>query len=125
MTERPAPSFGAAYFALGIPIFIVLATMNAAGYRYGASDHALYIPAILRHLDPSLFPRDFRLIDTQARLMLNDDVIAAVVRVTGISLQRLFLAGYLATLGLLFVAAVRFGSRLYRTQGAVLAAAAA
>jgi hypothetical protein len=86
--------FGIQHLTFGIAAlaaFVLLCTMNAAGYRYGASDHALYIPAILRHLDPSLFPRDFRLIDTQARLMLNDDVLAAVVRVTGVSLQHLFL----------------------------------
>src|SRR5689334_24955806 len=77
--------------AVGFGAFVLVCTMNAAGYRYGASDHALYIPAILRHLDPALFPRDFRLIDTQARLMVNDDVIAAIIRVTGVRLQTLFL----------------------------------
>src|SRR4051812_1246360 len=99
--------------------------MNAAGYRYGASDHALYIPAILRHLDPALFPRDAPLIDTQARLMLNDDVIAAIVQVTNVSLPHLFIAGYIVTLLVLFAAAIQLGSRLYRTHGAVIAAAAA
>ena len=39
-------------------LFVVLATLNSAGYRYGASDQALYIPAVLRHLDPALFPQD-------------------------------------------------------------------
>ena len=34
--------------------------MNSAGYRYAASDQAFYIPAVLRHLDPALFPRDAR-----------------------------------------------------------------
>ena len=43
--------------------FIVLCTMNAAGYRYGASDQAFYIPAVLRHVNPALFPRDAPLID--------------------------------------------------------------
>ena len=99
--------------------------MNAAGYRYGASDHALYIPAVLRHLDPALFPRDSGLIDTQARLMLNDEAIAAIVRITGVSLTHLFLTLYLATLGLLLFVALRLGSLFYSTRGASIALAAA
>jgi len=51
------------FWALGLAGFVLLCTMNAAGYRYGASDQALYIPAVLRHVDPALFPRDARLID--------------------------------------------------------------
>ena len=39
--------------------FILLATLNSAGYRYGSSDQAFYIPAIRHQLDPSLFPRDW------------------------------------------------------------------
>ncbi len=117
--------FSIQHLAFAIPVFIVLCTMNAAGYRYGASDHALYIPAILRHVDPALFPRDSRIIDTQARLMLNDDVIAAIVRLTGVPLPGLFFACYLLTLALLFFAIVRLGGHFYRTRGAIIAAAAA
>ena len=69
--------------------FVLLATLNSAGYRYAASDQAFYIPALVRHLDPSLFPRDAPLIDSQARLMVIDDAEAAVVRFTGLSIQRL------------------------------------
>ena len=50
---RPLPS------AVAVA-FVLLATLNSAGYRYGASDQAFYIPAVLRHLDPALFPRDAR-----------------------------------------------------------------
>ena len=46
--------------------------MNSAGYRYAASDQAFYIPAVLRHLQPTFFPRDARLIDAQARVILSD-----------------------------------------------------
>lgn len=105
--------------------FIVLATMNAAGYRYAASDQAFYIPAILRHLDPALFPRDAPLIDAQAHIILVDDVVAAVVRTTGASLQHVFLALYVATLLLLYIGAVQIAARLYRTRQAAIALAAA
>ena len=106
-------------------LFVVLATMNSAGYRFAASDQAFYIPAILRQLDPALFPRDTGLIDSQARLTLIDEISAAVVHLTGLSLQHLFFALYLLSLLLLFAAAVAIGSRLYRTGWAVVALGAA
>jgi hypothetical protein len=99
--------------------------MNAAGYRYAASDQAFYIPAILRHLDPALFPRDAPLIDAQAHIILVDDVVAAVVRLTGASLQQVFLVLYLATLLLLYIGGMRLAARLYRTRAAAVALAAA
>jgi hypothetical protein len=106
-------------------LFVLLATMNSAGYRYGASDQAFYVPAIVRHLDPALFPRDAALIDSQARLTVADEAIAAVVRLTGVSLQSLFVVLYIATLMLLLAAAARIASRLYRTGWAVVALGAA
>ena len=99
--------------------------MNAAGYRYAASDQAFYLPAIVRHLDPALFPEGAALIDSQARLTVIDEIAAGTVRVTGISLQYLFLALYVGTLVLLAAGAMRIGARLYRTGWAVAALGAA
>ena len=53
-----------------------------AGYRYGASDLAFYGPAVMRHLDPALFPRDRVVIDAQARLTLMDESVGTLARVT-------------------------------------------
>ena len=99
--------------------------MNAAGYRFAASDQAFYIPAILRRLDPSLFAGSAGLIESQAALTLIDEIAAGVVRLTGISLQALFLASYVGTLVLMAAAAIHIGSRLYRTGWAVAALGAA
>jgi hypothetical protein len=106
-------------------LFVVLATMNSAGYRYAASDQAFYIPAIMRHIDPRLFPRDAALIDSQATLTVIDEISAALIHLTGLSLQHLFFALYLLSLLLLFGAAIAIGSRLYRTEWAVVALGAA
>ena len=105
--------------------FVLLATLNAAGYRYAASDQAFYIPAALRHLDPRLFPRDAALIDAQAHLVAVDRLIAAAVRTTGASLQSVFLVSYLLTLLLLYAGIVRLGARLYGDRWTVIALAAA
>jgi hypothetical protein len=99
--------------------------MNSAGYRYAAGDQAFYIPAVLRHVDPALFPRDAALIDAQAHIVTVDDVIAAVVRTTGASLEHVFLALYVGTLLLLYWAIVNLGARFYRSRLTVVALAAA
>ncbi|HEX9368544.1 MAG TPA: hypothetical protein VF921_18080, partial [Vicinamibacterales bacterium] len=106
-------------------VFILLATLNSAGYRYGASDQAFYIPAVLRHLDAALFPQDRVLIDAQARLILADDILAGAVRLARVSLPHLFFGLYVTTLLLLVTAATRIGAHLYRTRWAVVALAAA
>jgi hypothetical protein len=111
--------------SLGAIAFVLLATLNSAGYRYGASDQAFYIPAVVRHLDPALYPRDAALIDAQARLTLVDDIVAAIVRMTGIPLPHLFIALYAGTLALLLAAALRIASRLYASRWAVVALGAA
>jgi hypothetical protein len=116
--------FGIRHLAFGIA-FILLATLNSAGYRYGASDQAFYIPAVLRHLDPALFPQDRVLIDAQARLILADDILAGAARVSRLSLPHLFFGLYVATLLLLLTGASRIGARLYRTRWAVVALGAA
>src|SRR5262245_58690599 len=99
--------------------------MNAAGYRYAASDQAFYIPAIVRHLDPALFPRDAVLIDSQAHLIAFDDLTAWIVRLTGLSLQHLFLALYTGTLVLLYAWSSWIAARLYRARWTAVALAAA
>jgi hypothetical protein len=113
-----------AWIAGGL-LFVVLATANAAGYRYGVSDQALYIPVVTRALDPLAFPRDASLIDAQGRLMLVDEVLAGVVRVTGLPLDLLFLAGYLISLALTWTALLLIGTRIFQNAWATAALAAA
>jgi hypothetical protein len=105
--------------------FLVLSTLNSAGYRYGASDLAFYIPAALERLDPSLFPRDGALIASQARLTMIDETIAALSRITGLELPSLFATLYATTLALLLAGALLLARILYRTEWAALAFAAA
>ena len=110
---------------VGGALFVVLATANGAGYRYGTSDQAFYIPVITRAIDPSLFPRDGAVIDAEGRLMLMDEVMATLVSGTGIQLETAFLAGYVISMLLLWTAVTLIGSRLYRHTWAVIALGAA
>jgi hypothetical protein len=112
-------------FAVGAALFVVLATANGAGYRYGTSDQAFYIPVITRAIDASLFPRDAAVIDAEGRLMLMDEVMAAVVGGTGIRLETVFLAGYVISMLLLWGAVGVIGARVYRHPWAIVALGAA
>jgi hypothetical protein len=112
-------------FALSLVPFLLLCTANSAGYRYGASDLAFYVPAVLERIDPALFPRDSALIASQARLTGIDEVVATLSRVTALSLPALFAILYCVTLTVLAIAVWLIGSRMYRTQWATLALVAA
>ena len=98
---------------LGAAVFGLLVTANAAGYRYGVSDQAFYIPAIDRARAPELFPRDRVLLDPQARLTVLDEAMAALVTGTGASLAQVFFAGYLLTVMLFAAGVAMIGDRLY------------
>ncbi len=112
-------------FAFCLFPFLLLCTLNSAGYRYGASDLAFYIPAALERLDPSLFPRDGALIASQARLTMIDETIALLSRATGLGLPSLFATLYATTLALLLAGAMLFGRLLYRNDWTTLAFVAA
>jgi hypothetical protein len=112
-------------FTVSLFPFLVLSTLNSAGYRYGASDLAFYIPAALERLDPSLFPRDGALIASQARLTMIDETIAALSRISGLGMPSLFATLYATTLALLLAGALLLGRLLYRTEWAALAFVAA
>lgn len=114
-----------AWLALALGPFILLCTLNSAGYRYGASDLAFYVPAALTRLDPSQFPRDASLIASQARLTMVDEVLAAFARLTGATLPALLALLYCVTLALLAAALWSVASRVYRSSYAALALLAA
>jgi hypothetical protein len=111
--------------ALCLLPFVILATANSAGYRYGASDLAFYGPAVMRHLDPALFPRDRIVIDAQARLTLMDESVGTLARVTTRNFHVLFLGLYVGTLALSAIGAASIGDRLYRHRWSTVALLAA
>ena len=124
MTTLPRPGPTLARLA-GLALFIVVATLNSAGYRYGASDQAFYVPAIIRRMHPDYYPRDASLIDSQARLTVVDEAIAALVRVTGASIPACFAALYVIALVLLAIAANGLARTYFRSPLAPVALIAA
>ena len=110
---------------LSLVPFVLLATANSAGYRYGASDLAFYGPAVMRQLDPDLFPRDRPVLDAQANLTFMDETVAAIARRTTTHLPSLFLGLYIVTLVLLAAGVTAIGTSFYRHRWTVAALLAA
>ena len=76
----PQPTRLQFFWLAGTVAFALLATANGAGYRFGVSDQAFYIPAVIRAATSGAFPRDAALIDSQARLMMLDELLAWLMR---------------------------------------------
>lgn len=119
--HREAGWLTAAAHLLGAAAFTLLATLNAAGYRYGVGDQAGHIPSIMRLLDSRLFPRDSALIDAQSRLYVFDELLARAIGAVPASLEAWFLALYLLTLGLLYAGLVRLSDRILLSRWAIAA----
>ena len=104
--------------------FSLVAILNCGGYRYGIGDQAFYVPAVIQHLNPNLFPRDRAMLHAQDRFMLYDDATALVARATGASVPALFFTAYIAGMALLFGGIVAIGLVLYRSWWTVTLLAA-
>lgn len=105
--------------------FGVLVTANAAGYRYGISDQAFYIPAIDLAQSPALFPRDRALLGPQERLTVLDEALAWLDAASALSLPALFFLGYLLTIALFVAGIALMGDRLYASRWTTTALLAA
>lgn len=112
-------------FAVCVVPFLLLCTLNSAGYRYGASDQAFYAPAMFEAIDPALYPRDSDVIRSQAQLTLADNLIGPIARVSGADLPALFVVLQIAALSLLAAAVLLVAAALYRTTAAAVALVAA
>lgn len=97
----------------GFLAFLVLATANGAGYRYGVSDGAAYVPAVMLAENPAAFPRDAPLIRTQGQFFVIDEFLALIGHVTGASMESRFFAAYLVAIAAVWVGVILVGSSLY------------
>ena len=103
----------AAAVVAGFLAFLILATANGAGYRYGVSDGAAYVPAVMLAENPAAFPRDAPLIRTQGQFFVVDEILALIGRVTGASMESRFFAAYLVAIALVWAGVILIGSTLY------------
>ena len=102
-------------------VFGLLVTANSAGYRFGISDQAFYIPAIDLWRWPDLFPRDRLLLEPQARRTVIDEALGWICRATGLSLEPLFLLAYACTIATFTAGVALVGRSLFRSPWAIAA----
>jgi hypothetical protein len=76
-------------------------------------------------INPDTFPRDASVIDAQGRLMITDEIIAALARITSLPLDTIFLGGYLLSVALVAIALVLIGQRVSASPWVVVAILAA
>ena len=100
-----------ALLTAGLACLVALAIANGAGYRFGVSDQAFYLPSVLHAIDPTLYPRDAALLAAQDKLMLSDDITAWLVSRTHVSVESLFLVAHIASLGVLLAGVWSIASR--------------
>jgi hypothetical protein len=116
-----------------LPPWLLLAGLTIAallvhGYHFGIEDGAIYVPGILKLLDPSLFPHDSHFFTSQTRSALFAPLVALLVRITAAPLQYVDLALYLLVLfvflaGCYAVARVCFAAEHERWFGVAMVAA--
>ncbi len=98
---------------------LTAAAVAIHGYHVGVEDQTIYLPAILRHLHPSLFPHDAILFESQARNSIIEDVVAALVRGAHLSLDWSLLILHLLSIFLLLLGAWRVARRCFSSGSAI------
>ena len=106
---------------ISLPVFVVLVTANGAGYRYGISDEAAYVPAVMLAENPAAFPHDAPLLRTQGQFFVFDDVLGRIGRWTSASMESRFLWAYFLAITVVWLGVVLLGLRLYRSVWLTLA----
>lgn len=99
----------------GLIAFVLLVTANGAGYRYGVSDEAGYVPAVMLAENPAAFPHDAELLGTQSQFFLFDEAMATLAHATGASMESIFLWSYVLATAAVWLGVVSIGDRLYRS----------
>jgi hypothetical protein len=87
----------AGLLVLALAFVLIVGTANAGGYRFGVSDQAFYIPAVEMVAGTASFPRDRAVFGAQMRFWLGDEALGSLVALTGVSVDHLFAALYVAS----------------------------
>lgn len=94
-------------------------TVGVNGYHLGIEDQAIYLPAVLKHLDPSLYPFDHAFFDAQTRPTLIDELVAGIVRFGHLPLEWVLFVLHLLSIWLLLFGASRVIRRCFDLPAAV------
>lgn len=96
-------------------LLITFASLLVEGYHPGVEDDAVYLSAIQRRLNPSLYPHDDRFFTLQMQASVFDRVMAAWIRVTHIPVAWSELLGQCSVAFLLLWGCLRIARRCFPT----------
>src|SRR5438874_5520200 len=92
------------------------------GYHLGVEDQTIYLPAIKKILDPSLYPRDAEFFLAQTRPTVFPQIVAATVRISHSSIENAVLGWQVFSILLILAAARRWSGKLFASPAAQWAA---
>ncbi len=88
------------------------------GYHYGIEDEAIYLPAVKQHLNGALYPFDSIFFASQTRLMLFDEFMAGLSRLTHLPLDWTFFSVYCLSTFLLVLVLRQLAERFFQDERA-------
>ncbi len=97
---------------------LTVAALFVHGYHYGAEDQAIYLPAIRKLLDPSLYPHDSELFLPQTSATMFGPVIAFTVRYAPLAFAGLIVLLCLLLTFLILLSCLKLAERLFREPDA-------
>jgi hypothetical protein len=88
------------------------------GYHLGIEDMAMYLPAIKKVINPELYPYDSNFFFLYTRFTLFHRTVAALVRVTHLSLEWLLFLLHIASIFLILLACLQLIRKCFREPAA-------
>ena len=101
---------------------VTIGAVLIAGYHPGIEDDGVYLPAIQRGLDPTLFPHDSDFFTLQLQATVFDKAIALSKKLTHAPLPVVLLAWHLASIFLILLACYEISRRCFQEEYARWAA---
>ena len=84
------------------------------GYHPAVEDAEIYLPGVLKRLDPSLFPYNAQFFQSHAGLTLFPSLVAGSVRVTHVPVAFAILGWHMLSIFLLLLACLRIAQLCFR-----------
>jgi hypothetical protein len=107
---------------VGLLLALTVLAVLIHGYHIGIEDQAIYLPAIKKNLDPSLYPSDSEFFLTQTGPALFDELVAYSVRWLHWPLEWALLFWHLLSVFLFLLACWQISQRLFAETSARWAA---
>ena len=94
-------------------VLLTAAALLIQGYHAGVEDQAIYLPAIKKNLDPTLYPHDAAFFLNQAGPTLFDELISETVRWAHLPVEIALFAWHVLSIFLLLLASRQLSRRIF------------